>query len=74
VFEHYRLLHEPTKNLGAADREMIAVVVSAANRCLSCLVARGAALREALDDPVLEGESRQAGRLYEALARTATTT
>jgi uncharacterized peroxidase-related enzyme len=52
-FEHYRALHEPTENLDAADREMIAVVVSAANRCLYCLVAHGAALREALGDPVL---------------------
>src|ERR687885_2062787 len=52
-FEHYRALHEPTDNLGAAEREMIAVVVSAANRCLYCLVAHGAALREALGDPVL---------------------
>ena len=52
-FSHYRLLHEPTENLGAADREMIAVVVSAANECLYCLVAHGAALREELGDPVL---------------------
>jgi uncharacterized peroxidase-related enzyme len=52
-FEHYRMLHEPTEHLSAADREMIAVVVSAANRCLYCLVAHGAALREALGDPVL---------------------
>jgi uncharacterized peroxidase-related enzyme len=52
-FEHYRSLHEPTEQLGAAEREMIAVVVSAANRCLYCLVAHGAALREALGDPVL---------------------
>jgi uncharacterized peroxidase-related enzyme len=52
-FEHYRMLHEPTEHLGTADREMIAVVVSAANRCLYCLVAHGAALREALGDPVL---------------------
>jgi uncharacterized peroxidase-related enzyme len=52
-FEHFRALHEPTENLGAAEREMIAVVVSAANRCLYCLVAHGAALREALGDPVL---------------------
>src|SRR5919198_982539 len=46
-------LPEPTEHLDAADREMIAVVVSAANRCLYCLVAHGAALREALGDPVL---------------------
>ena len=52
-FAHYRQLHEPTENLSAADREMIAVVVSAANGCLYCLVAHGAALREELGDPVL---------------------
>ena len=52
-FSHYRQLHEPTENLSAADREMIAVVVSAANGCLYCLVAHGAALREELGDPVL---------------------
>jgi uncharacterized peroxidase-related enzyme len=52
-FAHFRALHEPTENLGAPDREMIAVVVSAANRCLYCLVAHGAALREELGDPVL---------------------
>ena len=52
-FAHFRALHEPTDGLGAADREMIAVVVSAANRCLYCLVAHGAALRQELGDPVL---------------------
>jgi uncharacterized peroxidase-related enzyme len=52
-FAHYRHLHEPTANLSAADREMIAVVVSAANGCLYCLVAHGAALRQELGDPVL---------------------
>ena len=52
-FAHYRQLHEPTAHLSAADREMIAVVVSAANGCLYCLVAHGAALRGELDDPVL---------------------
>ena len=52
-FDHFRSLHEPTENLDAADREMIAVVVSMANGCLYCLVAHGAALREALGDPVL---------------------
>ena len=45
-FAHFRQLHEPTEHLSAADREMIAVVVSAANGCLYCLVAHGAALRE----------------------------
>src|ERR1700722_20033480 len=52
-FAHYRQLHQPTEGLSAADREMIAVVVSAANGCLYCLVAHGAALREELGDPVL---------------------
>jgi uncharacterized peroxidase-related enzyme len=52
-FAHYRQLHEPSEHLSAADRELIAVVVSAANGCLYCLVAHGAALREELDDAVL---------------------
>jgi uncharacterized peroxidase-related enzyme len=52
-FAHYRQLHDPTENLSAADREMIAVVVSAANSCLYCLVAHGATLRQELGDPVL---------------------
>jgi uncharacterized peroxidase-related enzyme len=52
-FAHFRQLHEPTEHLSAADREMIAVVVSSANGCLYCLVAHGAALRDALGDPVL---------------------
>ncbi len=52
-FAHYRQLHQPSDQLSAADREMIAVVVSAANACLYCLIAHGAALREELGDPVL---------------------
>jgi uncharacterized peroxidase-related enzyme len=52
-FSHFKLLHVPSENLSAADREMIAVVVSMANGCLYCLVAHGQALREALGDPVL---------------------
>ncbi len=52
-FTHFRSLHVPTANLGAADREMVAVVVSQANGCLYCLVAHGAALRQELGDPVL---------------------
>lgn len=52
-FAHHRQLHEPTANLDEAEREMIAVAVSMANGCLYCLVAHGAALREALGDPVL---------------------
>ena len=52
-FAHFKDLHLPTEHLGAADREMIAVVVSQTNGCLYCLVAHGAALREALGDPVV---------------------
>ena len=52
-FSHYRQLHEPTDGLDAADREMIAVVVSSANGCLYCLVVHCAALREELGDAVL---------------------
>ena len=52
-FAHYRQLHEPTDNLDVAEREMIAVAVSMANGCLYCLIAHGAALREALGDPIL---------------------
>jgi len=51
-FRHFRMLHEPSEHLGEADREMIAVVVSMANGCLYCLVAHGAALRQALGDGV----------------------
>lgn len=51
-FAHYKQLHEPTENLNAAEREMIAVAVSMANGCLYCLVAHGAALRQALGDPI----------------------
>jgi uncharacterized peroxidase-related enzyme len=52
-FTHFRDLHRPSGQLSAADREMIAVVVSAANGCLYCLVAHGADLRRELADPVL---------------------
>ena len=51
-FGHYKQLHEPSEHLNAAEREMIAVAVSMANGCLYCLVAHGAALREALGDPI----------------------
>jgi uncharacterized peroxidase-related enzyme len=39
--------------LSKVEREMIAVVVSSANRCFYCLVAHGAAVRELSGDPVL---------------------
>ena len=39
--------------LSKLEREMIAVVVSAENRCFYCLTAHGAAVRELSGDPVL---------------------
>jgi uncharacterized peroxidase-related enzyme len=39
--------------LGKLEREMIAVVVSSANRCYYCQVAHGQAVRELSGDPVL---------------------
>ena len=39
--------------LNKLEREMIAVAVSAHNRCYYCLVAHGAAVRQLSDDPVL---------------------
>lgn len=39
--------------LSKLEREMIAVVVSAANRCVYCVVAHGAAVRQLSGDPVL---------------------
>jgi uncharacterized peroxidase-related enzyme len=52
-FAHFRAVMEGTPGLSVAEREMIAVVVSMANGCLYCLVAHGAALREAWGDPVM---------------------
>ena len=40
-------------NLSKLEREMIAVTVSAENRCWYCLVAHGAAVRELSGDPAL---------------------
>jgi uncharacterized peroxidase-related enzyme len=52
-FTQVRSVMEGTPGLSAAEREMIAVVVSMANGCLYCLVAHGAALRETWSDPVM---------------------
>ena len=40
-FGHYKQLHEPTDDLDAAERQMIAIAVSMANGYLYCLVAQG---------------------------------
>lgn len=52
-FNHFREVTAPTESLDAADREMIAVVVSNINHCTYCFVSHGHALAEALDDTAL---------------------
>ena len=52
-FNHFRELMQGESALSPAEREMIAVVVSAENHCLYCLVSHGAELRQALADEVL---------------------
>lgn len=49
---HFQALMQPTPGLPRAEREMVAVVVAMQNQSLYCLAAHGAALREALSDPV----------------------
>ncbi len=68
-FAHFRLLHEETPGLSAAEREMIAVVVSMANGCLYCLVAHGAALRDAWGDPVMADRITLDWRRADGLSR-----
>ena len=43
----------PNSGLSKLEREMVAVVVSSANRCYYCLVAHGAAVRALSGDPEL---------------------
>lgn len=52
-FAHFRDVMRESDGLSAADRETIAVVVSAENRCLYCTVAHGAELRQLLGDAIL---------------------
>ena len=47
------MLDEVNCNLTLLEREMIAVVVSSANRCYYCLVAHGQAVRKISGDPQL---------------------
>jgi uncharacterized peroxidase-related enzyme len=54
-FAHFRDVMRESAGLSAADRELIGVVVSAENRCLYCLIAHGAELRQLLGDPILAG-------------------
>jgi uncharacterized peroxidase-related enzyme len=52
-FSHFRELMQGDSDLTVAEREMIAVTVSAENQCLYCLVSHGAELRLALEDEIL---------------------
>jgi uncharacterized peroxidase-related enzyme len=49
---HFNEVTIGESELTVAEREMIAVVVSAENHCLYCLTAHGAGLRQALGDQV----------------------
>jgi uncharacterized peroxidase-related enzyme len=49
-FYNQMMLDEETCRLSKLEREMIAVVVSSANRCYYCLVAHGQAVRELSGD------------------------
>lgn len=53
AFYNQVMLDEETCRLSKLEREMIAVVVSSANRCYYCLVAHGEAVRELSGDPQL---------------------
>jgi uncharacterized peroxidase-related enzyme len=51
--DHYEELMRGDSGLTKAEREMIAVVVSVANRCAYCIAAHSAALRKLTGDPAL---------------------
>ena len=53
AFYNKLMLDEEDCNLTKLEREMIAVVVSSANRCYYCLVAHGQAVRQLSGDPQL---------------------
>lgn len=53
AFYNQLMLDEETCRLSKLEREMIAVVVSSANRCYYCLVAHGQTVRELSNDPEL---------------------
>ena len=53
VTMYHALMNEENSKLTPLEREMIAVVVSAVNRCYYCLVAHGRAVRKLSGDPEL---------------------
>ncbi|HZZ93310.1 MAG TPA: peroxidase-related enzyme [Usitatibacter sp.] len=52
-FAYHDALMEKAGNLTKAEREMIVVATSAANRCQYCVVAHGAILRVRAKDPLI---------------------
>jgi uncharacterized peroxidase-related enzyme len=50
---YHAVMDKKTSKLSPLEREMIAVVVSCANRCYYCLVAHGQAVRKLSGDPEL---------------------
>ena len=52
-FAYHDALMEKESGLSKAEREMIVVATSAANRCLYCVVAHGAVLRIRAKDPLI---------------------
>jgi uncharacterized peroxidase-related enzyme len=55
-FAYHDALMDRAGGLTKAEREMIVVATSAANRCLYCVVAHGAILRVRAKDPLLADE------------------
>src|SRR6056297_3499700 len=51
--QYYNTLMLAPSGLSKLEREMVAVVVSSANRCFYCLVAHGQAVRQMSGDPQL---------------------
>ena len=70
AFYNQLMLDEETTRLSKLEREMIAVVVSAANRCYYCLVAHGQAVRRLSGDPQLGEMMVMNYRVAELDART----
>ena len=64
---YYDELMRGESGLSKAQREMIAVVVSATNRCHYCIVSHGAALRKLTGDPVLADQLATSWKYAEGL-------
>src|SRR3954447_10587235 len=64
---HYDELMRGDSGLSKAQREMIAVVVSATNRCHYCIVSHGAALRKLTKDPMLADQIATSWKYAEGL-------